>query len=389
MKHKNLDMSHKEQNNEIFNNFHKYHIKFRKSKTRKRMKVITKVVAFIAIAAFSGAMSSMYVINKTNLSHKYYSSNGYNDISNLYSDIIGNVVKNLGQTVVGVYTQYENGKYCDNGSGIIISSDGYIVTSAKLVNKKCNTFVKLNTSKTYKAKIIGKNEAFNLAVIKIDKNNLPFAKLGDSKNVKVGDFIVAVGNPLGEKNCGAITTGIISSISTRKIKCSDKSGRYTAYKLLETDATMNYGNIGGALCNSSGEIIGINDYMSSKDGKANNVVCAVSSNEANYIINSLISKNQVLKTVLGIYGGTAVPVDTSGITGIYVQHISKGSSADKANIRPTDIIVEADNVNMHKIDDLNDILACHNAGDTIKCKIWRNGKFLFVNIVISEFDKKD
>jgi serine protease Do len=381
---------HSDQNEKI-NNFYKYHIKFTKNKTKHRLNYVFKITSFVAIAAFSGALSGIFTVNKIYSNNKLYASKEYYSICDLYKNIVNTVSNSIGPSLVGVSNKKECTwqDYEDNGTGVIISTDGYIMSSSDLVGKKENITVRLYNGNIYKANVVGSDKTSNLAILKIDENNLQVAQFGDSSKAKIGDFAIAIGNPLGEKHSIFSTVGIISAINTRTFITKDTGRENVMYNVLETDASINSRNIGGALCDSSGKIIGINNsYTVDKQGKTNGVAYAISINEIKEIIDSFMDNGYVLRARLGIYGGTAVPIDNNGVEGIYVQHVVKGSGAEKANIRPTDIIVQIDNIATKKIEDLNDVFEEHKPGDKVKCKVWRNGEFLSVEILLSELIEK-
>jgi serine protease Do len=384
---KKSEQSEYNHQNEKINNFYKYHIKFTRNKTKNRLNYVFKITSFIAIAAFTGAISGIFTANKFYSNNKLYASNNKYSICDLYNNIVNTVNNGMGPSLVGISNQKECTwqDYEKNGTGVIISDDGYIMSNSHLAEKKENITVRLYNGNIYKANVVGSDKTSNLVILKINERNLQVAQFGDSSKVKIGDFAIAMGNPLGEEHSIFSTVGIISGINTRTFSANDNTEEKVMYNVLETDASINSRNIGGVLCDSSGKIIGINNsYIVDKQGSTNGIAYAISIDEIKEIIDSFIDNGYVLRDRLGIYGGTAVPVDNNGVEGIYVQHVVKGSGADKANIRPTDIIVEIDNTDTKKIEDVNNIVKEYKPGDKVMCKVWRNSGFLSVEITISD-----
>lgn len=367
-------------------------IKFRKR--RYTIKKFFREIAFILIAILSGAISSNYIIDK-----KYSEILGENnktpDIKAIDSDKekvglginkneIAKVAEKIGPTVVGIVKTSSSplgNVNKDSGSGIIFNSDGYIVTNYHVIEGSNDISVKLANGRNYiKAKLIGADPTSDLAVIKIEATNLPTAKFGDSSKVRVGDLAIAIGNPLGEEFAGTVTSGIISA-RNRKIQYGG-----AIYKVLQTDAAINPGNSGGALCNADGEVIGINS-LKLGDAQFQNVEgigFAIAINEVNPIIEQIMKYGRVARPRLGIYGRDAVSEDGSGIKGVYVSEIIKGSGAEKAGVRPTDIIIEIDGQSITKFENITEIIEKHKIGDTIKVKLWRRGKNININITLTD-----
>lgn len=382
-------------------------IKFRKDNRKPRIKGFFKGIAFILVAAVSGGVTSAYIIDK-----KYSSSpspytqtnqtnqslleqkNGYTQTANLPKNSITMVAETVGPTVVGVNNTVEGffgDVNQDSGSGIIFDKSGYIVTNYHVIQGADKVYIKLpNGSKPLQAKFVGADASSDLAVIKIEGENFPVARFGDSSKVKAGNVAVAIGNPLGDEFAGSVTAGIISA-TNRKLQIKDSKGRITTYKVLQTDAAINPGNSGGALCNEAGEIIGINSLKIGGDVNAEGMGFAISINEAKGVIQKIMNGAKPSNTqkvgpnaVLGIVGFTAVPQENKGVKGVYVQEVTSGLGSETAGIKSTDIIVELDKTKIETYEQLQEILWKHKAGDTIACKVWREGKVLIFNVVLSE-----
>lgn len=362
-------------------------IKFRKQKSRVRG--IFKLIALVVIAAISGSVSSIYIVNKryseiTNINEN--NLNNKNTISNteIQSNAIGRVAEMVGPAIVGITKSTKgtlNGVNKSTGSGIILDPNGYIVTNYHVIEGADQINVKLaNSVKSLKAKFIGSDSTSDLAVIKIEAKNLPTAKFGDSSKVRVGDIAIAIGNPIGEEFAGSVTAGIISALN-RKIQYGG-----SVYKVLQTDAAINPGNSGGALCNAIGEVIGINSLKLGGSIQQNieGIGFAIASNEASDIVEQIMKYGRVARPRIGIYGRDAISEKNDNIKGVYVQEVIKDSGAAVAGIRPTDIIIELDGKKITSFQELLAITEKHKIGDVVKCKIWRNGNTIDVTITLSD-----
>ena len=280
-----------------------------------------------------------------------------------------------------------------SGSGIIISEDGYILTNNHIVSstsESSNAFyevgkankvtVKLyNDDTEYEAKIIGTDSQTDLAVIKIDKTGLTPAELGDSDSVQVGEFAMAIGNPLGLDN--SVTAGIVSAVN-REVTDSDGN----KYLAIQTDAAINAGNSGGALVNSQGQVIGVNTLkLSGEDVEG--VGFAIPINSTKEIYEQLIQYNKVKRPYIGI-GGIDLDEETAKknnlVVGIYIKTIEDFSAAEKAGLRIGDVIIEADGQKITTMDELNEIKNSKSIGDTIELKVYRNGNEKEVTVTLQE-----
>ena len=278
-----------------------------------------------------------------------------------------------------------------SGSGIIISKDGYILTNNHVVSTSSDSTyydiseatsvkVKLQNDDTeYDAKIIGKDSQTDLAVLKIEADNLTAAEFANSDSIKVGEFAMAVGNPL---NLGTtITCGVISAVSR---EVSDSDGN--KYKAIQTDAAINSGNSGGALVNSEGKVIGVNTLKVSSTG-VEGIGFAIPINSTIDITKELITYNKVRRPYIGISGRNLdekTAEKNKLVAGVYVVNVEEYSAAEKAGIKPGDIITEFDGKKILTMDELNEAKNSHSIGDTVKLKINRNGSEKEIPITLAE-----
>ncbi|MDP5081365.1 MAG: trypsin-like peptidase domain-containing protein [Winogradskyella sp.] len=256
------------------------------------------------------------------------------------------------------------------GSGVIISPTGYIVTNNHVISNANEISITLNNNKSYMAELIGTDETTDIALLKIEtEEDLPFMAFGNSDNAKIGEWVLAVGNPFNLNS--TVTAGIISA------KSRDLSGQNTQ-SFIQTDAAVNPGNSGGALVNTNGDLIGINTAISSRTGSYIGYSFAVPSNIARKIVNDIMEYGNVQNGILGVIGGalnskTAEAIGTSVTEGFYVSDVQDGTGAKKAGIKSGDIIRKIDGVEINKFSDLTGYLKTKSPDDVVKVTLLRNG----------------
>ncbi len=275
------------------------------------------------------------------------------------------------------------------GSGVIVSADGTILTNAHVVDEAEKITVLLSDNKSFDAKLVGIDKPSDLAVLKIEAQNMPFLTLGNSDSVRVGDIVLAIGNPLGIGQ--SVTAGIISA-KGRRTGLSDGSFE----DFLQTDAPINRGNSGGALVNLSGELIGINSQILAGGPSGGNIGIGFSipSNMAKSVMDQLLKDGKVSRGMLGVNiqtltEDTAKALDLTDVSGVLVSNVRQGSSADKAGVKRGDIITA---INGEKIDDgnvLRNKVAGTLPGTEIKLTILRDGNTQDLTAVLDEFDLED
>ena len=256
------------------------------------------------------------------------------------------------------------------GSGVIISPTGYIVTNNHVINNANEISITLNNNKSYMAELIGTDESTDIALLKIEtEGDLPFMAFGDSDNAKIGEWVLAVGNPFNLNS--TVTAGIISA------KSRDLSGQNTQ-SFIQTDAAVNPGNSGGALVNTNGDLIGINTAISSRTGSYIGYSFAVPSNIARKIVNDIMEYGNVQNGILGVVGGAlnskaAEELGTDIAEGFYVSEVQEDTGAEKAGIRSGDIIRKIDDVEINKFSDLTGYLKTKSPDDVVNVTLLRGG----------------
>ncbi len=255
------------------------------------------------------------------------------------------------------------------GSGVIIGEDGLILTNNHVIEDASDIEVTVSNGKTYKGKVLGTDSVSDLALIKIEANSLPYASLGDSSKVKVGQFIIAIGNPYGLDH--TVTVGVVSAVE-RNIDTGSK----TMYGVIQTDAAINPGNSGGPLVDLTGNVIGINTMIYSD---AQGLGFAVSSNTCKKVIDNLLTTGKVQWPYLGVQVSTMTEqiANENGLPyleGAYVVGVQQLSPAARAGVKNGDIITAIDSKKIRTADELVSVIRSHNVGDTITLEIVRGTK---------------
>lgn len=341
--------------------------------------------------------------NDTSINSKNAGYVSQTSLSN-YSDTAVYAANKILPSIVGIEVEYnvnsllsmfgrqtQTSTATANGSGIIISDDGYILTNNHIVASSSSesyyqvseatklTVTLFNDETKYEAKIIGTDEQTDLAVIKIEKTGLSKAEFADSDNIKVGEFAMAVGNPLGMQS--SITCGVISAVNR---EVTDSDGK--KFTLMQTDAAINSGNSGGALVNSEGKVIGINTLKLSGTG-IEGMGFAIPINATTDITSQLIQYSKVKRPYIGISGmdlNEQTAKANNLVVGIYVKSVDDFSAGEKAGIKIGDVIIEADGQKITSMDKLNEIKNSHQIGDEMKIKVHRNGQEKELTITLGE-----
>lgn len=333
-------------------------------------------------------------------------SNGYvtqTSLSN-YSDTAVYAANKILPSIVGIKIEYtvntqsffgrsSSSTATASGSGIIISEDGYILTNNHVVSSsssESNSYYQITDAgkvtvtlfgdeTEYEAKIVGQDEQTDLAVIKIEKTGLTKADFADSDSVKVGEFAMAVGNPVNMDS--TVTTGIVSAVN-RKI--TDSDGK--TYTCIQTDAAINSGNSGGALVNSEGKVIGINTLKLSGTG-IEGIGFAIPINSTTDITSQLIQYSKVKRPFIGI-SGIDLNAETAKtynlVEGVYVKSVEDFSAAEKAELKAGDVIIEVEGKSIKTMNELNEVKNSHKIGDELKLKINRDGTEKEITLTLGE-----
>ena len=310
-----------------------------------------------------------------------------------FAEIFGDIFGNGGRQQRRVQTQPRVGF----GSGVIISKDGYIVTNNHVIDGADEIIVKLNANREFKGRMIGTDPNSDLALVKIEGDDFPTIPVGDSDALKVGEWVLAVGNPFNLTS--TVTAGIVSA----KARTLGVYGIGGVESFIQTDAAINQGNSGGALVNAKGELVGINAVLSSPTGAYAGYGFAIPTSVMTKVVSDLKQYGTVQRALLGIKGTSLAgdgdmmsdqPIDKSGATlsdkrkefgvvdGVWVREIVDGGSAAGSDIKVDDVIIGIDGKKVQNFADLQEAIAQHRPGDKVTVKVMRDKKEKNINITL-------
>ena len=310
-----------------------------------------------------------------------------------FAEIFGDIFGNGGRQQRRVQTQPRVGF----GSGVIISKDGYIVTNNHVIDGADEIIVKLNDNREFKGRMIGTDPNSDLALVKIEGDDFPTIPVGDSDALKVGEWVLAVGNPFNLTS--TVTAGIVSA----KARTLGVYGIGGVESFIQTDAAINHGNSGGALVNAKGELVGINAVLSSPTGAYAGYGFAIPTSVMTKVVSDLKQYGTVQRALLGIKGTSLAgdgdmmsdqPIDKSGATlsdkrkefgvvdGVWVREIVDGGSAAGSDIKVDDVIIGIDGKKVQNFADLQEAIAQHRPGDKVTVKVMRDKKEKNINITL-------
>ena len=310
---------------------------------------------------------------------------GFNEVSPVVA-----IAEKVTPSVVGVKTfgtaytywgQRIPNQELGSGSGIIYSEDGYIITNYHVIENATSVMITLSDGTEYDARIIGSDASSDLAVLKVEAENLPEAELGDSSALQIGELVVAIGNPLGYEN--TVTDGIVSGLNRQLTDYIDSA------TLIQTNATINSGNSGGALANSKGKVVGINSaklVASNAEGMG----FALSINEVRPIVEEIISKGHVSRPYLGVSINSQYQVDAETAEryeipmGIQIAEVTVHGPAERAGLQAGDIIYKVNDTLIQNFDDLSDIIDESKVGDKLRILANRNGEKVVADVILGE-----
>ncbi len=271
------------------------------------------------------------------------------------------------------------------GSGIIISSDGYIITNNHVVEDVDELMVKMIDGTEYDAEIVGTDASTEIALIKIKAKNLPVAVLGNSEELKIGEWVMAIGNPL--ELTSTVTAGIVSALNRQIDINRSKDGVSSIENFIQTDAAINPGNSGGALINLKGEVIGVNTAIASRTNYYMGYGFAVPINIAKSVVDDLKQYGEVKRGYLGVYIAPVDPVTAKGVgldkpRGVFITSVMDGSAADKAGIESGDVVLRVDGKEVNQPNELQAIVGTHNPGEKVTLKVWRDAKEKTIRVTL-------
>lgn len=331
----------------------------------------------LTYAAEKSVNSVVYI--KVTVNSKTQMVDYYDPFEDFFGDFFGR--GNGGRSQRRVETPKRTGA----GSGVILSADGYIVTNNHVVEGADELLVKLNDNREFKARIIGLDKTTDLALIKIEAKNLPAISVAKSEDLRLGEWVLAIGNPYGLTS--TVTAGIVSA------KARSLGGGNGIESFIQTDAAINPGNSGGALVNAHGELVGINAMLYSQTGSFTGYGFAIPTSIMNKVVDDLKQYGTVQRAVLGISGTDVTnyidaqkekgnDVDLGSVTGIYVNDVTADGAAAEGGIKSGDVITGIDGKDINKFGEMSEILAMHKPGDRVKVTYIRDKKTREVTLTL-------
>ncbi len=268
------------------------------------------------------------------------------------------------------------------GSGVILSSDGYIVTNNHVIDKAEKITVTLNDKRTFTAKLVGTDPSTDIAVLKIDTKDLPFVVMGNSDALRLGEWVLAVGNPLNLTS--TVTAGIVSA-KARNINIL--SDNFKIESFIQTDAAVNPGNSGGALVNTRGELVGINTAIASQTGSYEGYSFAVPSTIVNKVVTDIIEFGVVQRAVLGVSllelnSETAEEYGVKETKGVLVQGVFEGSAAEAAKMQKGDVVLKVNDADVNTVSQLQEQISKFRPNDQVSLTVNRSNKTIHVNVIL-------
>jgi serine protease Do len=269
------------------------------------------------------------------------------------------------------------------GSGFVVTADGFILTNNHVVQNADSVYVRTQDNREFTARIVGTDPSTDIAVLKIEARNMPILKLGNSDDLRIGEWVMAVGSPLSDRLAHTVTQGIVSAKGRSNIQLIDLED------FIQTDAAINPGNSGGPLLNLDGEVVGINTAIASRSGGFQGIGFAIPSNIAQRVMTSIIETGRVVRAYLGVTGSNLDQTMAQGFglesaRGALVYEVREGSPAEKAGLKDGDIILEMNGQPVQSFDQMRANIATMNPGTNVRMRVNRNGEMITVNVTLEE-----
>ena len=280
---------------------------------------------------------------------------------------------------------YWNYKYtASSGSGVIVSPDGYIVTNHHVVDNGSEIHLTLDDKREFEAELVGSDPTTDIALLKIDADNLPFVEFGNSDSLRIGEWVLAIGNPFRLES--TVTAGIVSA-KARNISILENEASVESF--IQTDAVVNQGNSGGALVNTNGELIGINAAIITQSGKYEGYSFAIPSNLAQKVIGDLEEFGEVRRGLLGVSiknltNDLAKKLNIKEVKGVYVDYVNPNSAAKAAGLQTGDVILSLDKTETSTFPALQELIARNRPGDELQIEYLRHGKRYLATVVLQQ-----
>jgi serine protease Do len=358
-------------------------IKFNRKKKNNKNRFIAFTLIYILVTSISGVCIAVILNNNNVIKSENPSLEETSRMqeNNEYADIMMKLSKSV-VSIIKVVGDSSHSLEVDSGSGIILKEDGYILTNYHVIEGAKVLKVKLHNDTVYVGSIIGINNTYDLAIIKIEEENLPAVKVGSSVGLEYGKKVLSIGNPMGKAFDENKKVGMVMGVSEPIITIDRTTGVHSALNVIKTNLIPSSINSGGALFDTKGELVGINSISMNHAKGTIKSSFHMTIEDAKPIISELLNGENALRTILGVYAEEAVPETKEGIQGVYIKEVIRDSISYEAGLRPTDIILEFNGVKIKYIKDMNEAIEAIKAPQTIKCKVFKNGEYKILDIVI-------
>lgn len=367
-------------------------ITFNQIKRRRRGTFVVFTILCLFMVSLGGAFTAM-IMSSSDDGNYYFNHNETGDgvITQESSGKLREVAAKTARSVVSIINVISNSNYTKEvnvGVGIVLDSRGYIISSYNNLINASRIKVKSYTDVVYDAELVGFDAAYDIAMLKVENSDLTPMPMAESPiNLKAGDKVISVGNPLGKSYNGSIEVGTVLSTKESIMFRNSQSKVAELIRMIKTTVTPKYINTSAALCNMSGELIGINNTTMAYHNDYLKNSFYISVEDLNQITENILDKQDSMITYMGIYGEAAVSHQENGIEGVYTKEVIKNGLAYEAGIRPTYIITEVNNIAVSNVKDINDILDTLESGSEVDFTVYKSGIYTNFNIKIPEGKK--
>lgn len=367
-------------------------ITFNQIKKRRRGTFVVFTILCLFMVSLGGAFTAM-IIRSSDDGNYYFNHDETGDgvITKESSGKLREVAAKTARSVVSIINVISNPNYTKEvnvGVGIVLDSRGYIISSYNNLINASRIKVKSYTDVVYDAELVGFDAAYDIAMLKVENSDLTPMPIAESPiNLKAGDKVISVGNPLGKSYNGSIEVGTVLSTKESIMFRNSQSKVAELIRMIKTTVVPKYINTSAALCNMSGELIGINNTTMAYHNDYLKNSFYISVEDLNQITENILDKQDSMITYMGIYGEAAVSHQENGIEGVYTKEVIKNGLAYEAGIRPTDIITEVNNIAVSNVRDINDILDTLESGAEVDFTVYKSGIYTNFNIKIPEGKK--
>lgn len=368
-------------------------ITFNQIKRKRRGTFVVFTIVCLFMASLGGAFTAMVMSGGKDEGNYYLNHDDTGDgvitkeSSNKLQEVAGKAVRSV-VSIINVINNQNYTKEVNVGVGIVLDSRGYIISSYNNLINASNIKVKSYTDVVYNAEIIGFDTVYDIAMLKVENSNLTPMPMAESPiNLKPGDKVISVGNPLGKSYNGSIEVGTVLSTKESVMFRNSQTKVAELLRMIKTTVPPKYINTSAALCNMDGELVGINNTTMAYHNDYLKNSFYISVEDLNQITENILGKQDSMITYLGIYGEAAVSQQEDGIEGVYTKEVIKNGLAYEAGIRPTDIITEVNSISVSSVNDINAVLAALDEGAEVDFTVYKNGIYTDFNIKIPEVRK--